>query len=80
LAASCFLFLWTWRYLPEEPSIPIGPCDIETQLEEERKQRREAEEALDDVRRECTHPFIVPQIMDAFIKVSKLTTKAIHGD
>ncbi|KAF9004745.1 hypothetical protein BDQ17DRAFT_1354606 [Cyathus striatus] len=43
-------------------------------LENERRRRREAEAVVEDIQRECKEPFIVPALMDAFIKVSRLTT------
>ncbi|KAF9002553.1 hypothetical protein BDQ17DRAFT_1425873 [Cyathus striatus] len=50
---------------------------LKTQLDEERRLRMEAEQALKDVRRECMEPFIVPALFDAFLSVSKLTTKLL---
>ncbi|KAJ3752050.1 hypothetical protein EV360DRAFT_89124 [Lentinula raphanica] len=45
--------------------------------------RKEAEERtgvaeafVDDVKRECKEPFVVPALVDAFFSISKLTTKA----
>lgn len=51
--------------------------DAIRKLEEERKLREEAENALADVRRECRHPFVVPTLLDAFVQVSKLTTRGL---
>ncbi|TFK36251.1 hypothetical protein BDQ12DRAFT_687089 [Crucibulum laeve] len=44
---------------------------------EERRRRLEAENALADVERECRAPFVVPALLDAFMSVSKLTTRVI---
>ena len=50
---------------------------IELELESERHRRQTAEEALMDVRRECKEPFVVPALLDAFIRISQLTTEAL---
>jgi hypothetical protein len=50
---------------------------IELELESERHRRQEAEVALMDVRRECKEPFVVPALLDAFIRISQLTTDAL---
>ena len=48
-----------------------------TTLADERRLRKEAEDAIADVRRECIKPFVVPSLLDAFVEVSKLTTRAL---
>ncbi|KAH9923565.1 uncharacterized protein B0H18DRAFT_1179370 [Fomitopsis serialis] len=45
----------------------------ESALQAERRRRELAEGALMDVRRECTAPFVVPALMDAFLDMSRLT-------
>ncbi|KAI0918186.1 hypothetical protein AcV7_006990 [Taiwanofungus camphoratus] len=45
----------------------------ETALEKERHQRMHTEAILGDVRRECSMPFVVPALMDAFVKLAQLT-------
>jgi hypothetical protein len=34
----------------------------------------EAEQALQDVERECKEPFVVPALLKGFIEISKLTS------
>ncbi|KAF9555379.1 hypothetical protein CPC08DRAFT_821098 [Agrocybe pediades] len=51
--------------------------ELEAQLLQERRLREEAENAIDDVRRECRAPFVVPSLLAAFLDVSKLTTRAM---
>jgi len=46
-------------------------------LDVERQRREEAENALADVRRECRQPFVVPSLLDAFVELSKLTTRGL---
>ena len=46
-------------------------------LDIERHKREEAEHALADVRRECRQPFVVPSLLDAFVELSKLTTRGL---
>lgn len=46
----------------------------QTALENERHRRKYAEGVLDDCRRESTGPFIVPALMDAFVKLAELTS------
>jgi hypothetical protein len=48
---------------------------LQTALEIERKRRVEAEQALQDVERECKEPFVVPALLKAFINISKLTSE-----
>lgn len=49
---------------------------LQTTLADERRLRKEAEDAIADVRRECMKPFVVPSLLDAFVELSKLTTRA----
>ena len=49
---------------------------LEQDLDTERRMRLEAEDVVRDIRRECKAPFIVPGLLDAFIKLSRLTTQA----
>jgi hypothetical protein len=49
---------------------------LEQDLDTERRMRLEAEDVVRDIRRECKTPFIVPGLLDAFIKLSRLTTQA----
>lgn len=49
---------------------------LEQDLDTERRLRLEAEDVVTDLRRECKAPFIVPGLLDAFIKLSRLTTQA----
>ncbi|PPQ96908.1 hypothetical protein CVT26_005894 [Gymnopilus dilepis] len=51
---------------------------LEKQLAEESQRREEAENAIKDVRRELKAPFVVPSLLDAFVDLSKLTTKAMR--
>ena len=39
-----------------------------------------AENALADIRRECSAPFVVPALMDAFIRISALADATIPVD
>ncbi|KIY48580.1 hypothetical protein FISHEDRAFT_58866 [Fistulina hepatica ATCC 64428] len=43
-------------------------------LERERRRRAELEDFVDDVKRECREPFVVPALLEAFASVSKLST------
>jgi len=49
---------------------------LQMALEMERKRRIEAEQALQDVERECKEPFVVPALLKAFINISKLTSES----
>ncbi|KAK1218661.1 hypothetical protein PQX77_018649 [Marasmius sp. AFHP31] len=48
----------------------------EDQLEDERRRRKAAEDAISDIKRECREPFIVPGLLDAFTMLSDISTKA----
>ncbi|KAG7440785.1 uncharacterized protein BT62DRAFT_923820 [Guyanagaster necrorhizus] len=50
---------------------------LEVEIEIERQKRIEYELVLEDIRRECKFPFIVPSLLDAFVEVSKLTNAAV---
>lgn len=52
--------------------------EIEKDLENERCLRLKAEATLQDIRRECKAPFVVPALLDAFISISNLTTQALQ--
>ncbi|CCL98424.1 uncharacterized protein FIBRA_00421 [Fibroporia radiculosa] len=68
--------------------------DMRKDLQHERKARRAAEEAvfderrrriraediLEDMRRECASPFVVPALMDAFVKLAQLTSDAMKTE
>ena len=45
-------------------------------MEVEKRLRQEAEDAIEDIRRECREPFVVPSLLDAFVELAKLTTVA----
>lgn len=47
------------------------------ELVTEWKLRQDAQNALDDIRREAKEPFIIPGLLDAFLSVSSLADK-IH--
>ncbi|KIJ94941.1 hypothetical protein K443DRAFT_683374 [Laccaria amethystina LaAM-08-1] len=51
---------------------------VEKDLENERHLRMKTEATLQDIRRECKAPFVVPALLDAFISISNLTTQALH--
>jgi len=42
--------------------------------------RLETEDVIKDIRRECKAPFVVPGLLDAFIKLSRLTTQATRSN
>jgi hypothetical protein len=46
----------------------------EASLIVERKRREVAEKSLADVERECRAPFIVPALLQTFVKISQLGT------
>ncbi|KAI0726822.1 hypothetical protein C8Q72DRAFT_796393 [Fomitopsis betulina] len=49
----------------------------EVALQEERRQREQAEAVMGDMRRECNAPFVVPSLFEAFTEISRLTGKCI---
>jgi hypothetical protein len=53
---------------------------LRAELEVERRLRQEAEDAIEDVRRECREPFVVPSLLDAFVELARLTTAATTPD
>lgn len=50
---------------------------MENSLEDERRLRREAEQVVKDVERECKVPFVVPALLQAFVSISKLTSEVV---
>ncbi len=50
------------------------------ELEVERTKRQDMEAILKDVERECKSPFVVPGLLDAFIKIAQATTAALRDD
>ena len=50
---------------------------IEETCETERRQRKQAEEMLADLRRESNAPLVIPALMEAFEQISKLTGDAL---
>ncbi|KAJ6551181.1 hypothetical protein B0H19DRAFT_1156798 [Mycena capillaripes] len=50
---------------------------FEAELQAERARRRRLEDIVEDIRRECRAPFVVPSLLDAFVEISKLTNEAI---
>ncbi|KAF8962106.1 hypothetical protein BDZ97DRAFT_1826411 [Flammula alnicola] len=54
-------------------------AQVEMELETEKRLRKEAEDAIMDIRRECKAPFIVPSLLDAFVELSRLTTMATRA-
>lgn len=50
---------------------------IHLELNNERRKRLEAEDALKGIARERRAPFVVPALLEAFISISKLTTQAL---
>lgn len=52
--------------------------ETEKELGVERAKRREMEAVLKDVERERKSPFVVPALLEAFIKISQVTTSAIQ--
>ena len=50
---------------------------LETELGMERRKRKLAEAALDDVQRECKRPFVVPALLNTFVAISRLTSELL---
>lgn len=48
---------------------------LEAELQTERRLRLEAEKSLEDIKKERSAPFIVPALLDAFLALSKLSSK-----
>ncbi|KAF9020214.1 hypothetical protein BDZ89DRAFT_1072395 [Hymenopellis radicata] len=59
----------------QESALQARINELEAELAAERRKRRDCERALEDIRRECRHPFVVPAIFDAVLAVSKLTNQ-----
>lgn len=55
----------------------IGAAKIA--LQSERMARNLAERALDDFKRECKDPFVVPELLEIFQDISRLTSMAVNG-
>ncbi|KAF8066600.1 hypothetical protein FPV67DRAFT_1495648 [Lyophyllum atratum] len=65
----------TW----EDSELRVRLREVEAELMEERKLRSQAEAALEDVKRECREPFVVPALFEAFFMISKATTQAMDS-
>jgi hypothetical protein len=52
--------------------------ELVSELEAEQKRRLEMEAVVEDVKRECKAPFIVPALLETFVKISRATTAAIN--
>lgn len=50
---------------------------MEELLRSERERRIKAEHALSDVEKECSEPFVVPALLQAFVSISKMTQSNI---
>jgi hypothetical protein len=50
---------------------------VQLKLELEQDKRAIAERSLKDVERECKEPFVVPALLKAFIKISRLSSAAV---
>lgn len=55
-------------------------ADFRAKVEEEQAARHRAEEILQDFKRECREPFIVPALLDMFQDISKLTSIAMEEE
>lgn len=51
-------------------------AQLHADLIREQALRREMEGVVEDMRRECKEPFLVPALVDAFMEVSRLTTRS----
>ncbi|KAF5346369.1 hypothetical protein D9757_014170 [Collybiopsis confluens] len=49
---------------------------LRSAVDEERSRRVEMEGIVEDIKRECRAPFIVPALVDALAEISRLTTRA----
>ncbi|KAJ6598216.1 hypothetical protein DFH09DRAFT_1131290 [Mycena vulgaris] len=81
--------LETLRDLDAEDSVPSAGPDsdfvmrarieqLEGELQVERAKRRRLEGIVEDVRRECRAPFVVPALLDAFVEISRLTNETLE--
>ncbi|KAJ6618192.1 hypothetical protein B0H10DRAFT_1268191 [Mycena sp. CBHHK59/15] len=52
--------------------------NLEAELQHERKERKRLELIVEDIRRECREPFVVPALLDAFVSISNLTTQSFE--
>ncbi|KAH9476060.1 hypothetical protein JR316_0011630 [Psilocybe cubensis] len=62
----------------EEAEMEAEIFRLRNELKREKRLREEAENAIKDIRRECKEPFVVPSLLDAFVQVSKLTTRGLR--
>ena len=52
-------------------------CVAELSMHEERRRREFAENVVEDARRECTAPFVVPSLLDALMKIAQLSDRVL---
>jgi hypothetical protein len=52
---------------------------VQLKLALEQERRAAAEQSLKDVERECREPFVVPALLEAFLKISQLSSSAVDG-
>lgn len=53
--------------------------EAESRWREAEGRMREAERVVDDVRRECKEPFVVPALLEAFLEIGKMGEWAAGG-
>ncbi|KAJ7220681.1 hypothetical protein GGX14DRAFT_389084 [Mycena pura] len=51
---------------------------LQSELQTERALRRKADALVQDVRRECKTPFVVPALFDAFVEISQMTSDVVE--
>ncbi|KAJ7489166.1 hypothetical protein FB451DRAFT_684011 [Mycena latifolia] len=51
---------------------------LEGELQAERAKRRMLDDFVEDIRRECRAPFVVPTLLDAFVEISRLTNETLE--
>ncbi|KAG5645396.1 hypothetical protein DXG03_006349 [Asterophora parasitica] len=61
----------------EDAMIRVSLLAMQAELAEEKRKKAEVETALDDIKRECKEPFVVPAMIEAFYMISKITTQAM---
>ncbi|KAJ7770288.1 hypothetical protein DFH07DRAFT_272579 [Mycena maculata] len=54
--------------------------DAQAGAKYERSKRHRLEAVVEDIRRECKEPFVVPALLEAFLTISNLTTEAMQED
>ncbi|TRM57410.1 hypothetical protein BD626DRAFT_515162 [Schizophyllum amplum] len=64
--------------LSEESRMRLRLRAVEHELQSERIRRVEAEGAIQDVRKECRHPFVMPTLLDAFIAVTRIQSQSVQ--